>query len=105
MGKGAGSAILIIAAVLYFTFMSQLAVALDYTPSSVANFANELSTIDAGPLSFLFDIIAWVSSSVSTYFCMIGFTVTGSIPVWLGAFFFVPVGLGITWLIIEMVRG
>jgi hypothetical protein len=36
---------------------------------------------------------------------MIGFTVVGDIPVWLGAFFFVSVGMGVGWLVLELVRG
>ena len=105
MGKGAGSAVLIIAAVIYFTFLSQLALALGYQPTSVADFSNNLSDINLGILSFLFPIAAWVVSSVATYFCMIGFSVGGSVPLWIGAFFFVPVGLGIGWLILELIRG
>jgi hypothetical protein len=105
MGKGAGSALLIIAAVIYFTLMSQLALALGYEPTSVADFTNRLGSINVGILSFLFDLVAWVISSVATYFSMIGFTVTGDIPIWLGAFFFVPVGLGVAWLVIDLMRG
>lgn len=105
MGKGSGSAILIICASIYFTFMSQLALALGYQPTSVATFTNKLADINLGILSFLFDIASWIIASVATYFCMIGFTVTGDIPVWLGAFFFIPVGLGVGWLVAELVRG
>lgn len=105
MGKGSGAAIMIIAAVIYFTFASQLSLALGYQPDSLANFADKLSSIDLGFVSFLFDIAAWIVSSVGTYFCMIGFTVVGDIPVWLGAFFFVPVGMGVGWLVLDLVRG
>lgn len=105
MGKGSGSAIMIIVAVIYFTFLSQLALALGYQPDSLADFSSKLGSIDLGILSFLFDIISWVISSVGTYFCMIGFTVAGDIPVWLGAFFFFPVGMGIGWLVIDLIRG
>jgi hypothetical protein len=96
---------MIIGAVMYFTFLSQLAVALGYAPASLANFTQAIGSIDVGILSFLFDIVAWVVSSVGTYFCMIGFTVTGDIPVWLGAFFITPVGLGVGWLVLDLVRG
>jgi hypothetical protein len=99
------SAVLIIAAVIYFTFMSQLALALGYEPTSIANLATSIGGVHLGILSFLFDIAAWVVSSVAIFFCMIGFTVTGAIPLWLGAFFFVPVGLGITWAVMELLRG
>lgn len=105
MGKGSGAAIMIIAAVIYFTFLSQLALALGYQPDSLANFASKLGNIDLGILSFLFDIAAWVVSSVGTYFCMIGFGVTGAIPLWLGAFFFAPIGMGVGWLVLDLVRG
>jgi len=105
MGKGSGSAIMIIGAVLYFTFASQLALALGYQPDALANFSTSLGSIDIGILSFLFDIIAWVISSVGTFFCMIGFTIAGDIPLWLGAFFFAPVGMGVGWLVLDLVRG
>ena len=105
MGKGSGAAIMIIAAVIYFTYASQLALALGYQPDSLANFASKLSDIDLGYLSFLFNIASWVVSSVGTYFCMIGFTIAGDIPWWLGAFFFAPVGMGVGWLVLDLVRG
>jgi len=105
MGKGSGAAVMIMAAVIYFTFMSQLALALGYEPSSVANFTNKLASLDVGILDFLFRIAAWVISSVATYLCMIGYTVTGDIPVWVGSFFFVPVGLAVGWLVLDLVRG
>ena len=105
MGKGSGAAIMVMAAVIYFTFLSQLALALDYEPTKVARFADRLANINVGILSFLFDIVSWVISSVATYFCMIGFTVIGDIPVWIGAFFFIPVGLGVGWLVIDLIRG
>jgi len=105
MGKGSGAAIMIIAAVIYFTYASQLALALGYQPDELADFANKLGNIDLGILSFLFDIAAWVVSSVGTYFCMIGFTIAGDIPWWLGAFFFAPVGMGVGWLVLDLVRG
>ena len=105
MGKGSGAAVMIMAAVIYFTFMSKLAIALGYEPSSVASFTTKLGAINIGILSFLFDIASWVISSVATYLCMIGFTVTGDIPMWVGSFFFVPVGIAVGWLLVDLVRG
>lgn len=105
MGKGSGSAIMIVAAVIYFTFASQLALALGYQPDALSDFTSKLGGIDLGILSFLFDALAWVISSIGTYFCMIGFTITGDIPIWLGAFFFAPVGMGVGWLVVDLVRG
>lgn len=104
-GKGETGAVLIIAAVVYFTFLSQFALALGYEPSSVAAFTQRLSELNVGVFSFLFDIAAWIVSSIAVYWCMIGFSVTGSIPLWVGAFFFVPVGLGVGWLVFELIRG
>jgi hypothetical protein len=105
MGKGSGSAMMIVAAVIYFTLMSQLALALDFQPTALANFSNSLASIDLGILSFLFDIAAWVISSAGTFFCMIAFSITGDIPLWVGAFFFAPVGMGVGWLVLDLVRG
>jgi hypothetical protein len=105
MGKGSGSAMMIVAAVVYFTLMSQLAIALDFQPAALETFSNSLASIDIGILSFLFDIVSWVISSVGTFFCMIGFSVTGDIPLWFGAFFFAPVGMGVGWLVLDLVRG
>lgn len=105
MGRGSGTAILIIIVAIYFTFMGMMANALGYTATGVNDFTGSISSLDVGILSFLFDIIAWVINIVGGYFSLVAFSITGDIPIFIGAIAIVPVTLGMGWAILELIRG
>lgn len=103
-GKGDGGALLIIAYIVYMTFMGYLMYAVygDSLPMfELTNFNMPawLTVISGAWLIWVFEIMG-------NFFILLTFTLVGhGIPLWLNAFFVLPFALGVGWMIAELIRG
>lgn len=53
----------------------------------------------------LVNLFAWIIAALGSFVVLIGYTFTGNIPWQLTALAFVPIGFGMVWAIMELVRG
>jgi hypothetical protein len=51
------------------------------------------------------NIFAWIIAALGSFVVLIGYSFTGDIPWQLAAVAFVPIGFGMVWAILELVRG
>lgn len=114
-GSGTSEVFFIIALVIYFLFMGYLGNAAGYTTSAIGSISNwSLPYVNTGfgwltaTVDFLIAIVnifAWVIASLVSYVALIGFGFSGGLPLWINAFLFTPLALGMGWLVLSMVRG
>ena len=103
-GDSAGEAIIIIAFVVYMTFISYMMYAVygDSIPIiSLTDFSlpGWLIVISGAWLVWLFEVLG-------NFFILLTFTIIGhGIPLWLNAFFTLPLVIGLGWIIASLIRG
>jgi hypothetical protein len=118
-GAGSGEVFVIIAFVVYFLFMGYLGKAAGYTahiPGGLGSW--QIPFVDVGGhwysmftgtldvLIAVVNVFGWVLGALVSYVALIGFSVTGGdMPMWITAFLFTPLALGMGWLILSLVRG
>jgi hypothetical protein len=95
-------AILVIALAIYITFISYMMFAVYGDPVIVLHISHFNGWINAVPLVWLL----WVGEAVVDFCGLVVFTISGhGIPIWMNAFFTLPVCFGMGWLVLELIRG
>jgi len=103
-GKGDSGALLIIAFVVYMSFVSYLMYAVygDQMPLFQLTSFNQPAWLTVITGAWL----VWVFQIVGNFFILLAFTISGhGIPLWFNIFFTVPFVLGMGWMIVELIRG
>lgn len=106
----------IVAMAVYITFMGYLASATGFTENMglpalsawrIPSVETSWWVLDAIANFFtaIMNVLVWFVGAIVSYVAMVGYSVTGNVPIWVGAFFFVPFGFGMGWLVLSMVRG
>jgi hypothetical protein len=118
-GSGSSEVLVIIAFAVYVLFMGYLGNAAGYTASIIGNIGDwQIPYIDVGGHWYsvftgtldvfiaVLNVFGWVLGSLASYIALIGWSITGGeMPEWITVFLFTPLGLGIGWMILSLIRG
>lgn len=55
--------------------------------------------------TFILNIVFWFFGCLACFFELLTVSVTGPVPIWVGTIGFLPIAMGMGWMILELVRG
>ena len=103
MSKGSGGVIVFVV-VIYILAIGYLAYALGLTSNAWA--VSTLTSVHLPGIFAALDVVAWIFGCLGSFFAIMTYSITGNeIPIWLSTFGFLPVGLMMGWMILELARG
>jgi hypothetical protein len=80
--------------------------------ASLHGWSLPLANTNISVLNFFYDffivivnIFAWIISALASFVVLIGYSVQGDIPIWLATIAFIPIGFGMVWAVLDLVRG